>query len=360
VGGRGRRHLPQLRASILASIQEAIEAGARLGRAARVVGITARTYQRWLKQPEPVDRRKGPRTAPSHQLTAEERTALLKLVNSPPYRNLSPEQVVAKAADDGIYIASERTIRRELAKAKQATYRERAKPATEVAKPRELIASKPLSVLTWDITYLRCSSVRGQFFYLYLFIDIWSRRIVGYEVHEEQSAELASQLLKSICAREGMEADTATLHSDNGAAMRGSTMLATMQALGIVKSFSRPGVSDDNPFVESLFRHLKYAPSYPRRGFPELAEARRWVEQFAHWYNHQHLHSAIAFVTPQARHMGADIEQLARRRQLYAKARACNPRRWTREPRAWHRPRVVMLNPDRTIETTPTTNSHAA
>lgn len=341
-------------------IQEAIEAGARLSEAARIVGITARTYQRWLKQPDPVDRRKGPKTAPSHQLTDKERKSLLELVNSPPYRNLSPEQVVAKAADNGIYIASERTIRRELAKAKQATYRERTRPATTVTKPRELIASKPLSVLTWDITYLRHSNVRGQYFYLYLFIDIWSRRIVGFEVHLEQSAELAAQLLRSICAREGIEADTAALHADNGAAMRGSTMLATMQALGIVKSFSRPGVSDDNPFVESLFRHLKYAPSYPRRGFADLAQARQWVERFVHWYNHQHLHSSIAFVTPQVRHLGADIAQLAKRRQLYADARARNPRRWTREPRDWHRPQVVMLNPDRTIETTSNPTSNAA
>jgi transposase InsO family protein len=341
-------------------IQEAIEAGARLSEAARIVGITARTYQRWLKQREPVDRRKGPQTAPSHQLTDEERTALLKLVNSPPYRNLSPEQVVAKAADKGIYIASERTIRRELTKAKQATYRERAKPATAVAKPRELIASKPLSVLTWDITYLPQENVRGQYFYLYLFIDIWSRRIVGAEVHEQQSSELSSQLLTSICATEGIEADTAALHADNGAAMRGSTMLATMQALGIVKSFSRPGVSDDNPFVESLFRHLKYAPSYPRRGFANLDQARKWVEQFVHWYNHQHLHSSIAFVTPQARHLGADIEQLAQRRQLYADARERNPRRWTREPRNWHRPQVVRLNPDRTLQVSSDPTSNAA
>jgi putative transposase len=331
-------------------IQEAVMKGAGVSQAARICGITLRTFQRWLKDNCCADRRKGPLSMPPHALSEAEQEAVLRLVNSPEYRNLSPEQAVAKAADNGTYLASERTIRRILKRHNQATYRERSKPATNTTKPRELVAFAPLSVLTWDITYLRNETVAGQFFYLYLFIDIWSRSIIGHAVHLEQSTDLAAQLLADVCSAHEL-APNAALHSDNGAAMKGSTMLATMQALGIVKSFSRPSVSDDNPYIESLFRHLKYAPSYPRRGFPNIDEARAWVERFVEWYNTKHLHSAIAFVTPNERHEGRDIAILEHRRDVYAKARQHNPRRWTTSTRPWKRPTVVILNPDRIVET---------
>ncbi len=335
---------------MIALVQEAIHHGARLSRACNVIGISARAYQRWLRSPSAVDGRKGPSSPPRHKLTTEEEQAIVKLVNGPRYRNLSPEQVVAQAADDGIYIASERSIRRVLTRHQQNTYRNRAKPAQH-HKPREFVACKAMQVLTWDITFMRNSLVRGQYFYMYLFIDVWSRRILGAEVHEEQSAEHAARLLQNISAEHGVEADDTVLHADNGGPMKGATMLATMHELGIVKSFSRPGCSDDNPFVESLFRHLKYAPNYPTRGFQTLGAARSWVAAFVDWYNHHHLHSAIAFVPPAARHDGLDIAILEQRRDIYRAARERNPRRWTRTPRRWDRPAVVMLNPDRVVET---------
>ena len=349
MGRRGQRYSFTLRAELISNLQIAIQSGARLNKAAAIAGITARTYQRWLSNPKGEDLRKGPNTKPSHALSVQDKEAVIQMVNRPEYRNLSPEQIVAKAATNGEYIASERTIRRVLKEANLASYRERAK-AAQPAKPREFQAFQPLEILTWDITYLRSSVVRGQYFYLYLFIDIWSRRIVGYEVHEEQTAELASELLRDICLKENIETKT-VLHADNGGAMRGSTMLATMQDLGIIRSFSRPRVSDDNPYVESFFRHLKYAPHYPSRGFGSIEEARNWVTRFVTWYNSEHLHSAIAFVTPDARHSGEDFKQLEKRRETYAEAKNRNPRRWSGATRTWSRPEVVMLNPDRTIRT---------
>ncbi len=317
---------------------------------APVIGLSIRTYQRWVRAPHNEDQRRGPLTSPKHKLSDEEEQAVIALVNEPAYRNLSPEQVVAKAADEGRYVASERTIRRILTRHHQAAYRNRSKPPTH-HKPRQFIACRPLQVLTWDITYLRSSRVRGSYFFLYLFIDIWSRRIVGFDVHDTQSADLAAELLESICSEHGIEADKTVLHADNGAPMKDATMLATLHALGIVKSFSRPGVSDDNPFVESLFRHLKYAPSYPGRGFDSLEAAKDWVARFVDWYNNHHLHSAIAYVTPAQRHDGRDLALLEARRRTYAEARRRNPRRWTRHARAWERPEVVTLNPDRVVET---------
>jgi len=316
-----------------------------------VVGITIRTLQRWQRTPEADDARRGPRSAPNHQLSDSEKDRIVELVNEPKYRNLSPEQAVAALADDGVYVCSERSLRRILADRQLDRYRQRSKPASPRHKPRQYVAHEPLRVFSWDITYLRSSTIRGQFFFLYLFIDIWSRRIVGAEVHETQESELAANLLSQICCEHQLDADKLVVHSDNGAPMKGCTMLALMQSLGITASFSRPSISDDNAFAEALFRHLKYAPSYPRQGFASVDDARRWVDRFVVWYNGEHLHSAIGLVTPDDRHHGRDIALLENRRRLYAAARGRNPRRWTTSPRRWARPAIVTLNPDRIVLT---------
>jgi transposase InsO family protein len=326
-----------------------------------VIGVAARTVQRWQKQPAAGhDGRRGPRTAPPHQLSGAEKDEIVQLVNQPAYRNLSPEQAVAKLAGEGIYVCSERSLRRVLAERKLDRYRRRCQPARPQHRPRPYVACEPLKVLSWDITYLRSSTVRGGFFYLYLFLDIWSRRIVGAEVHEVQQAEIAAALLTRVCIDNELQANELVVHSDNGAPMKGSTMLATMQSLGIVPSFSRPSVSDDNAFAESLFRHLKYAPSYPRHGFATLDDARAWVTRFVDWYNREHLHSAIALVTPDDRHYGRDIAILEKRRTTYALAQQLNPRRWTTAPRAWTRPTTVSLNPERSVITSTKSETSAA
>jgi len=333
-------------------VDGAVAEGARLEAVCQVLGIAARTVQRWQKQPAG-DARRGPKTAPPHQLSQVEKDEVVRLVNQPAYRNLSPEQAVAKLAGEGVYICSERSLRRVLAERQLNCYRQRSKPAKGHNKPREYVAHEPLRVLSWDITYMRSSTLRGGFFYLYLFLDIWSRRIVGAEVHESQQADLAANLLDQLCVEHQLETEKLVVHSDNGAPMKGATMLATMQSLGITASFSRPNVSDDNAFAESLFRHLKYAPSYPRQGFANLDEARAWVARFVEWYNHEHLHSAIALVTPDDRHHGRDIGILEKRRETYALAKERNPRRWTGIQRAWQRPTIVTLNPERLVLTTP-------
>jgi putative transposase len=324
LGGKGRRHDQGLRQEVTALVDGAVAQGVRLKAACQVLGIAARTVQRWQAAPTE-DARRGPRTAPAHQLSRTEKDEVVRLVNQPVYRNLSPEQAVAKLASEGVYICSERSLRRILAERQLDSYRQRSKPARGHNRPREYVAREPLRVLSWDITYLRSATVRGSYFYLYLFLDIWSRRIVGAEVHEAQQTELASRLLKKVCRENDLDAQKLVVHSDNGAPMKGSTMLATMQALGITPSFSRPSVSDDNAFAESLFRHLKYAPSYPRLGFATLEEARAWVARFVHWYNHEHLHSAIGLVTPDDRHHGRDVAILQKRRETYALAQQRNP-----------------------------------
>lgn len=348
-----------MRQRVTTLLEDAVEQGARLEAACQVLGISARTVQRWQQQPTQ-DARRGPKTAPPHQLSQAEKDEVVRLVNQPAYRNLSPEQAVAKLASEGVYICSERSLRRILAERQLDSYRQRSKPAKGHNKPRQYVAHEPLRVLSWDITYMRSSTVRGGFFYLYLFLDVWSRRIVGAEVHDSQQADLAANLLDRLCAEHQLETEKLVVHSDNGAPMKGATMLATMHSLGITASFSRPNVSDDNAFAESLFRHLKYAPSYPRQGFATLEEARAWVARFVEWYNHEHLHSAIALVTPDDRHHGRDVAILEKRRDTYALARTRNPRRWTGNPRAWQRPDIVTLNPDRLVLATPKSAASAA
>jgi putative transposase len=324
-------------------IDEATASGARREQACAALGVSVRSLERWRSDAGGEDRRHGPARLPAHALTELEQAHVVRLANSPEYRDLAPEQIVARLADKGQYVCSERSFDRILHAHHRHQHRERARPATH-AKPREYVAHGPNQVMTWDITYLP-SGVRGQYYYLYMFLDIWSRRIMGFQVREAEDSELAAQLLRRICAEHQLEHVDLVLHSDNGPAMKGSTMLATVRALGIRGSFSRPGVSDDNAHVEALFRTLKYRPGYPRT-FDSLEHARAWAADFVRWYNHEHMHSAIGFVTPDDRHTGRDIAILDNRKAVYAAAKQRTPRRWTGQTRKWHRPRAVMLNPE--------------
>ena len=330
---------------ILGLIDEAVRAGARLAPACETIGLTVRAIQRWRRQGGGEDRRAGPRSAPANKLSAAERHEVLEIVTSPEYCDLSPNQIVPRLADEGTYVASEATMYRILREEALLAHRERSRPAVNW-RPREHVATGPNQVFSWDITYLR-TPVRGRFFYLYLILDVWSRKILGAEVYREESTDLAAELFKRTCRRHGLDPDGVVLHSDNGSPMKGSTMLATLQRLGVVASFSRPRVSDDNPYSEALFRTLKYRPEYPSGPFTRLEEARRWVAGFVVWYNTEHRHSAIRFVTPEERHTGREEAILKQRQRVYERARRRNPRRWSGATRNWQPVKTVRLNPEK-------------
>ena len=185
-----------------------------------------------------------------------------------------------------------------------------------------------------------------MYFFLYLYIDVFSRKIVAAQVFAEENADHASEILKDLCRREKIALGQIVLHSDNGSPMKGSTMLATMITLGVMASLSRPAVSNDNPYSESLFKTLKYRPEYPMHPFANIVAARSWVTTLVQWYNHEHRHSAIRFVTPGQRHAGLDTAILEQRSALYETARVKNPLRWKRAIRNWRRIKIVYLNPD--------------
>ena len=199
---------------------------------------------------------------------------------------------------------------------------------------------------SWDITWLP-TTVRGSYLYLYLIMDVWSRRIVGWRIAEREVADVAATLITQACSEGNVDPRGLVLHSDNGTPMRGGTMISTLQWLGVIPSFSRPHVSDDNPYSEALFRTLKHTPAYPRLPFADLASATRWVARFVEWYNGTHRHSAIRYVTPDQRHHGRERAVLASRHALYERVRRANPERWSRSTRNWSPVELVVLSRER-------------
>ncbi len=330
------------RVQILSLVSEGAASGLTQADACETVGVEQRTVQRWRRLPVLEDGRKGPKSQAANRLTEEERAKIVAVATSAEFINKSPHQIVPALADRGNFIASESSFYRVMSAAKILSHRGKSQPKT-VARPKALEATKPNEIYSWDITYL-LSNLRGQYFYLYMFLDVFSRKIVGWRVHERESADLSSALFTEICSVEGVSKEQLSLHSDNGGPMKGATMLVTMQTLGVVPSFSRPSVSDDNPFSESLFKTLKYCPQYPTKPFASIAEASAWVAAFVAWYNGEHLHSGIKFVTPNARHAGEDVAILEKRNIVYMEAREKNPSRWSKETRNWKRVATVKLN----------------
>jgi transposase InsO family protein len=290
------------------------------------------------------DRRPARRFEPANKLSEAERNRVLAMANGAEFGHLPPSQIVPRLADRGEYIASESTFYRVLRAENQLT-RRRADRPLQRGKPRALSAIAPNQLYSWDITYLP-TLTRGVFFYLYLFMDVFSRKIVGWQVYTEESSALAGDLMRDICRRENLSPNQVVLHSDNGGPMKGAMMLATLQALGVMPSFSRPAVSNDNPYSEALFKTLKYRPVYPDKPFASLLAARTWVDSFVRWYNFEHRHSAIQFVTPAERHAGLDKALLSNRAAVYDAAKARRPQRWTGSARNWRPVSIVHLNPE--------------
>jgi len=324
-------------------------AGARRERACQEVGLSIRTVQRWAEAGElKADARPtAERPAPRNKLSAQERERIVVLCNEREFASLPPSQIVPKLADRGEYVASESSFYRVLKAAGQLHRRGRSRAPAKVKAPTTHVATGPNRVWSWDISWMP-SRVRGRFWYLYLFEDIYSRKVVGWEVHERESAELACTLVSRAVMAEQCFRQPLVLHADNGSAMKSQTLRAKLEELGIAPSYSRPRVSNDNPFSESLFRTLKYCPAWPSQGFETLEQARTWVLEFVDWYNNRHCHSALKFVTPAQRHRGEDRQLLEQRSQLYEAARRRRPERWSGKTRDWSVVGPTALNPERT------------
>ena len=321
-------------------INEAVSSGVRKAVICKDSGIGVKTLDRWKISSK--DNRKGSNRYPANKLKLDEIAEIIKISTSKTYVDKTPNEIVPMLADTGRYIASESSFYRVLKENKLMAHRSKSKPKIH-KKPKPLVATAPNQIYSWDITYLK-TSVLGIFYYLYMFMDIYSRKIVGFKVYEVESMEYSASLINEICQKERINKDQLTLHSDNGGAMKGATMLATLQRLGVMPSFSRPRVSDDNPYSESLFKTLKYCPEYPSRPFTSIEEASAWVENFVSWYNNEHLHSGINFVTPNDKHNNEDGYILSRRKIVYEEARKRNKNRWSGKIRNWNKIEKVYLN----------------
>ena len=342
---------PEDRRKALEILDATVAAGARAREVAALLGMGLRTLQRWRRQfagdGDGLDRRKGSHRHVAHRLSDEERQRILLTCNEPEFAALPPGQIVPILADRGLYIGSERSFYRVLHAHGQAHRRGRARPPQEPRPVPRLEARGPNQLWSWDITYLP-TSVRGVWLYLYLVIDIWSRKVVAWDVAEREDAQIAADLVGRACLRERISKgrrQPLVLHADNGNAMRAATLESRLEELGVLRSFSRPRVSNDNPYSESLFRTVKYRPDYPRRPFQSVEEACVWVASFVSWYNHQHRHSGIRFVTPVQRHSGQANAICQQRARVYEQARQRHPRRWSGSIRCWHQPEVVWINP---------------
>lgn len=320
--------------------------------------ISVRTLERWEKENGIEDQRKASERIPANKLTQEQRDMVIETANNSDYRDLSPCKIVPLLADAGRYIASESTFYRILRSEKQLTHRQSSHQSRHY-RPASYSASGPNQVWTWDISYLP-TQVIGLYYYLYMIVDIYSRKIVGFSVHEQESSGFASHLITQACLDEKVSRNQVVLHSDNGSPMKGATMLTTLQNLGVIPSFSRPSVSDDNPYSEALFRTVKYHPTFPMLDkFPDLKAARTWCEKFVTWYNNEHLHSALKFITPQQRHSGADKAIMMTRDRVYKLAKKQNSERWSRDTRNWLLPTDVALNPNKKNKNYAVSNDNA-
>jgi putative transposase len=331
------------RRSCMELVKQAQASGAGRAASCEVLDVSLRTVERWEKQPDQGDQRRGPDTVCGHALSAAEKQAIVAVSNSSAYRDLSPWQIVARLADQGRYLGSQSSFYRVLKQNDQLSHRQQSKPHIH-SRPKDLLARNPNEVWSWDITYLN-SPIRGAYYYLYLVEDIFSRMIVGWAVEPVESAEHSARLIDWACQEHGIAKGKLTLHADNGPPVKGATLLATLERLGVAPSFSRPRVSDDNPYSESLFKTLKYRPSYPETAFSGIAHAREWVSRFVQWYNTEHFHSAIRFVTPSCRHLGLDKAILQKRSAVYEQAKHQHPRRWSGPTRNWSPITEVHLNP---------------
>ena len=332
-------------------IEQAHRDGARLELACKLVGINVRTLQRW-KAHNGLVRGDGRATATRppapHALTPLERERILQLANEPRFADMPPARIVPALADEGVYVASESSFHRVLREHGQNRHRGRAKAPRKGRPPTTHVATAPGQLWCWDMTFLP-TAVIGRWFYLYMILDVYSRKIVGFEVHDRDDSHHAAQLVKRAALAEGVHAlaNKPVLHGDNGATLKATTVLAMLHWLGIKPSYSRPRVSDDNAYAEALFRTAKYRPEFAASGFADLEQARTWARQFVQWYNFDHRHSGIRYVSPAQRHAGTDIEILARRHELYRAARQQHPGRWSGHTRNWTPIGAVTLNPER-------------
>ena len=312
--------------------------------ACRVLAVSrAGVYRRRQRLKAPALVRRRPPSPRAY--TAEEQRRILQVVNSERFRDRSVRQVVFTSQDDGVYLASPRTVYRMLGR--EGASRERRDQLVHPVYPRpELLATRPNQVWSWDITKL-LTFQKWTYFYLYVLLDIFSRYVVGWLLAHAESATLASELIAEACRKQGISPGQLTVHADRGSSMRSKTVAQLLSDLGVQKTHSRPHVSNDNPFSEAQFKTLKYCPEFPGR-LGSIQEGRVFGQRFFSWYNNEHRHSGIAYLTPAQLHHGKAQEILDARHRVITTAALQHRERFVRGlPKRIEAPSAVWINPPR-------------
>jgi putative transposase len=312
--------------------------------ACEAVGLPRRSYYRAQEpvgstEPSPLRARPpSPRA-----LTPLEKTVVREILNSERFQDQSPREVYATLLDEERYLCSWRTMYRIMGENQEIRERRDQLQHPVYAKP-ELLATRPNQVWSWDITKLRGPAV-WTYYYLYVILDVYSRYVVGWMIAERESEDLAQELIRATCEKQGIQPGQLTLHADNGSAMIAKSVAQLLIDLDVVKSHSRPHVSDDNPYSEAQFKTLKYRPDYPER-FGSLVEARTWAQIFFTWYNAGHHHTGLGLLTPVVVHSGQAETVLHKRQQVLDTAYAAHPERFVKHPPVPAQlPVAVWINP---------------
>ena len=303
----------------------------------------SRVYREHQPKAEP-----APRPTSSHALCDAEKASIRAVLNSERFMDQAPRQVYAALLDEGSYLCHWRTMYRILAAHGEVCERRLIRRHPTYKKP-ELLAEGPNEVWSWDITHLR-GAVKWSGYKLYTVLDIFSRYVVGWMIAEEESSELAKQLIAETARKQGIQPEQLTLHADNGSPMKGKPLAQLLLDLGITKSHSRPHTSDDNPFSEAQFKTMKYRPDYPDR-FASIDDARTWARAFFAWYNEEHYHSGLNLMTPTSVHYGEADAIQQHRQSVMAAAFEAYPERFRGGlPRVKGAPLAVYINPPRLAE----------
>ena len=305
------------------------------------MAIPRASYYRHNREPKAM---KESRSNQSHRrLSDVERQQVLDVCHDTAYIDKAPYEIYATLLDKGSYLCSVSTMYRILRSENEVRERRNQRTHPSYRKP-ELLATRPNTVWSWDITKL-LGPVKWTYFYLYVILDIFSRYVVGWMIAGRESAELAGLLIEETCLKQGIDFNQLTIHSDRGPAMKAKTMAQLLANLGITKSFSRPHVSNDNPFSESHFKTLKYRPTFPKR-FGSLEDAKSFCQEFFTWYNQEHRHTGIALLPPEVVHYGLASNVITQRNQVLLEAYRKYPERFVNKiPTAPKLPEAVWINP---------------
>jgi len=288
------------------------------------------------------------RKLPDSAYLPSERENILMIMNSEQYMDKTPYEIYASQLDKGNYLCSVRTMYRILEENNQLKERRSIKRSNNYQKP-ELLATNVNQVWSWDITKLK-GPAKWTYFYLYVIIDIFSRFVVGWMVAYRELSSLAEKLIKETCERQSIKANQLTIHADRGSSMRSKPVAFLLSDLGVTKSHSRPYVSNDNPFSESQFKTMKYRPDFPER-FDSIEESRKFCRNFFKWYNKEHYHSGIGFLTPESVHYGFAEEILENRRKVLNEAFKRNPKRFRyNKPTVKNLHKFVWINKPENVE----------